>query len=276
MLGRAVRDGRRDGSPDYAIQSNLVGAWNCFELARERRGAGDLPLDQSRVPLAALESLALLERERRFDLAADQALPGASEHGVAEDFPLDGPRTLYGATKLAAELLLAEYGASLGVPAVINRCGVIAGPWQFGKVDQGIVAHWVMAHLFRRPLSYIGFGGTGRQVRDVLAVDDLVDLIDEQLGDPQAWAGATVNVGGGAGNAVSLAELTELCRAATGVTLQIGADPDTRPGDIPVYVTDCRRLFARSQWRPRTDVPALVEAVHAWVRENAGALRELG
>ncbi len=109
---------------------------------------------------------------------------------------MDGPRTLYGATKLAAELLIEEYRASLGVPAVIDRCGVIAGPWQMGKVDQGVFTHWMLAHHFRQPLSYIGFGGGGKQVRDLLHVEDLVDLVERQLIEresgtaaPSMWAG---------------------------------------------------------------------------------------
>jgi CDP-paratose 2-epimerase len=76
--------------------------------------------------------------------------------------------------------LIEEYRASFGLGAVINRCGAIAGPWQFGKVDQGVIALWVMAHMFDRPLSYIGYGGKGKQVRDVLHVDDLCRLIEMQ------------------------------------------------------------------------------------------------
>ena len=112
------------------------------------------------------------------------ASPGASPAGIAEDFPLEGARTLYGATKLAAELLVAEYADAFGLQAVIDRCGVIAGPWQMGKVDQGVFTYWMLAHHFGRPLRYIGYGGAGKQVRDLLHVDDLVDLVDEQLADP--------------------------------------------------------------------------------------------
>ena len=100
--------------------------------------------------------------------------------GVAEDFPLAGARTLYGSTKLAAELLIEEYRAAYGLRAVVNRCGVVAGPWQMGKVDQGVFTYWMLAHHFRRPLSYIGFGGSGKQVRDLLHVEDLIELLDEQ------------------------------------------------------------------------------------------------
>ncbi len=102
-----------------------------------------------------------------------------------------------------------------------------------GKVDQGVFTYWMLAHHFERPLSYIGFGGTGKQVRDLLHVEDLVDLLDEQLGDPQRWTEATVNVGGGRECSLSLCETTELCRQITGRTIDVAASAKTRPGDIP-------------------------------------------
>src|SRR5579863_2465087 len=182
-----------DGSPNYLIGANLVGACNCLELAR-RHNAFMLFLSTSRVyPVAALENLRLEEAATRFELDDEQELPGVSSAGVSEVMPLSGARTLYGTTKLAGELLIEEYRATYGLRAVVNRCGVIAGPWQMGKVDQGVFTYWMLAHHFQRPLSYIGFGGSGKQVRDLLHVEDLLNLIDVQLGDPEYWAGATIN-----------------------------------------------------------------------------------
>src|SRR3954451_10908727 len=156
-------------SPDYRVQSILFGAYLCLGLAR-RDSAQVVFISTSRVyPYGALDALPYTEAETRFELDGP---------GVAEDFPLEGARTLYGATKLAAEHLVTDYGAVLGLPMVINRCGGIAGPWQMGKVDQGIFTHWVLAHQTGRPLRYIGYGGAGKQVRDLLHVDDLVELID--------------------------------------------------------------------------------------------------
>ena len=188
--------------------------------------------------------LVLEEAETRFELAAEQPVPGAGPLGISEDFPLPGARTLYGATKLSAELLIEEYADAFGLRAVVNRCGVIAGPWQMGKVDQGVFSWWLLSHHFGRPLSYIGYGGSGKQVRDLLHVDDLVDLVDEQLGDPEGWSGSVANVGGGRECSLSLLETTALCRELTGNEVEIGADPETRPGDVPIYLSDCSRLFA--------------------------------
>jgi CDP-paratose 2-epimerase len=261
-----------DGSSDYVVESNLFGAYHCLELAR-RHGAFLLFLSTSRVyPIAPLRALALHETETRFELEPQQPLPGASEHGIAEQFPLHGARTLYGATKLAAELLIEEYRAAYGLRATVDRCGVIAGPWQMGKVDQGVFALWLLAHHFRRPLSYIGFGASGKQVRDLLHVEDLIALIDEQLCDPEGWDGATVNVGGGRERSLSLRETTALCEELTGNRIPIGAVGEGRPGDVPVYLTDTRALQARSVWRPERDAAGTLRDIHAWIRAHEAAL----
>ncbi len=235
----------------YSVQTNLLGAFNCLERARQE-GAFVVFLSTSRVyPVAAQLSLALEETETRFELAAEQPVAGAGQLGISEDFPLPGARTLYGATKLAAELLIEEYADAFGLRAVIDRCGVIAGPWQMGKVDQGVFSWWLLSHHFGRPLTYIGFGGSGKQVRDLLHIDDLVELVDEQLGDPERWSGVSANVGGGRECSLSLLETTDLCRELTGSEVAIAADSETRPGDVPIYLSDCSRLFSLSSWRPR-------------------------
>ena len=133
---------------------------------------------------------ALAVTERHFDHAFDSASTQVAR-GISEEFPLAGARSLYGATKLASELFIEEYAYAYGLRAVVDRCGVLAGPWQMGKVDQGFIALWVARHLFEGRLSYIGFGGTGKQVRDLLHVEDLVELIDRQLSAPGEWNGRT-------------------------------------------------------------------------------------
>jgi CDP-paratose 2-epimerase len=223
-------------------------------------------------PVKPLIRLAFEERDTRFELDDEQPVAGASEHGIAESFPLEGARTLYGATKLAGELLLTEYADSFGVRATIDRCGVIAGPWQMGKVDQGVFTHWLLAHYAGRPLTYIGYGGSGKQVRDLLHVDDLSELILEQLGDAAGWDGATVNVGGGAEVSLSLRETTDLCRELTGNEVAIEPVAKARPGDVPLYVSDCRRLFARTSWRPTRSARTVLEDTLAWIEANERAV----
>ncbi len=142
-------------TPGYVLQTNLVGTINCLELARQTQ-ADFIFLSTSRVyPIAHLNALKFKETETRFQLLEQQPLPGVSSQGISEEFSLTGARSLYGATKLASELLVIEYADAYGLRTLINRCGVLTGPWQMGKVDQGVFALWMAFHYFQRSLKYI-------------------------------------------------------------------------------------------------------------------------
>jgi CDP-paratose 2-epimerase len=255
-----------DGDTGFCVHTNLTGAYNCLELAR-RDGAFMVFLSTSRVyPVEPQRELVLEAAPTRFEIAAEQTVAGVSPAGLSEQFPMDvGQRSLYGATKLAAELLIEEYRATLGVPAVVDRCGVIAGPWQMGKVDQGVFAHWMLAHHFEKPLTYIGFGGAGKQVRDLLHVEDLVDLVERQLLDQASWDGRTVNVGGGRECSLSLLETTEICQRLTGNEVPITPVEETRQGDVPVYISDCAKLFRFDEWRPRRSAEQILSDFYEWI-----------
>lgn len=265
----------QDGSPDYLFQTNLVGAYHCLEMARKWKSKV-LFLSTSRVyPVAKLESHPWQELETRFAWSDDGTL-GISSRGVTEALDLGGARSLYGYTKLSAEQLIEEYRASFGLQAIVNRCGVVAGPWQFGRVDQGVVALWVMAHVFGRPLSYIGYGGLGKQVRDVLHVQDLCELVTLQIADFEDWEGWVGNVAGGLENSTSLLELTGLCQEITGCFVPIRSDPQTRPFDLRLFIADCTRLFDRTEWRPSRSVRQIIADTFRWVSEQKSALQKLG
>ena len=260
-----------DGDTSYLIETNLQGALNCAEYCR-KVDAAMIFLSTSRVyPVGPLLECELRETETRFEFADGQRVPGLSSAGVAEEFPLNGPRSLYGATKLAAETMLEEYRDAFGLPIVIDRCGVIAGPWQFGKADQGIAAFWTAAHRFRKPLKYIGFGGSGKQARDMLHIDDLARLVLTQAGDPERFAEGAFNVGGGRGSSASLLELTGICAEVTGNGVEIASEPETRYADIPVYVTDNSKIAAHCGWTPEKDVRRIVEDIDRWILETPGA-----
>ena len=263
-----------DGDTSYLVNTNLTGAYNCLELAR-KVGAFMVFLSTSRVyPIELQLSLALAEAPTRFELASSQQIPGVSSAGISEEFPLTGARTLYGTTKLTAELLIEEYRAAFGVRAVVDRCGVIAGPWQMGKVDQGVFTHWVLAHHFEHPLTYIGFGGKGKQVRDLLHVADLVDLVEQQLLAPDKWDGVTVNVGGGRECSLSLLETTDICRELTGNEVPIEPILETRTGDVPVYLSDCTKLFGLDEWRPQRSAKQILVDIHAWIAADEDRIRQ--
>jgi CDP-paratose 2-epimerase len=198
-----------------------------------------------------------------------------SGDGIAESFACDRHRSYYGASKLAAELLCQEYAAHGGLRVVINRCGVIAGPGQFGKIDQGVFTLWVARHYFCRPLKYSGFGGRGLQVRDLLHPDDLSELVALQL---ECWprvADQVFNVGGGRTGSVSLQEYTALCREITGRTTDIVEDPATSPVDIPWYVTDHAKLTRALGWAPRHTPRTIVADISSWLRSHESSLQGL-
>jgi CDP-paratose 2-epimerase len=263
-----------EGGVDFLVHTNLLGAYNCLNLARTY-DAQLVFVSTSRVyPVAGLNALRLEETATRFELAREQTVPGVSRAGISETFPLIGSRTLYGATKLAAELLLTEYVDAFGVRAVVDRCGVIAGPWQMGGVAQGVFTYWLLAHEFGRPLRYLGFGGSGKQVRDLLHVYDLVGLLEEQLAAADEWSGRTVNVGGGREVSLSMLELTELCRELTGNEVPIEAHATTpRPGDVPLYLSDCQLLFEHTRWRPTRSARAILADILEWAREHERNIR---
>ncbi len=261
-----------DGRPRYVVDTNLSGCVNCLELAR-RSGAALIFLSTSRVyPTEALRALQYDAVGSRFVLNDEQRLPGVGKRGVSEEFPLSGARTLYGATKLAAELVITEYADMFDLRAVVNRCGVVSGPWQMGHAEQGVFAHWVLAHAFRSQLAYIGFGGKGHQVRDVLHVADLASLLDLQIEALDGLAGDVFNVGGGPSNSTSLLEFSEICTELSGEPLHIGSVADTRPGDVPIYVSDTTKVEARFDWRPRLGVRQIAAELFEWVNSHRALL----
>jgi CDP-paratose 2-epimerase len=254
--------------PAYVIDTNLLGTVNLLEVAR-RNGADVVFLSTSRVyPVAAIEAIAYDEEPTRFAIAQRQTLPGVSVAGIDEDFPLDGPRSLYGTTKLACELILAEYADMYGLRYVVDRCGVITGPWQMGKVDQGVFALWMGKHYFKRPLSFIGYGGTGKQVRDFVAVDELGDLVLTQIEHIGTLPRRTYNVGGGLASSLSLLELTALCEEITGNKVEITRVAENRPSDVRLYVTDNRRVAGDVGWAPRRTPRQTLEQIYDWIREH--------
>jgi CDP-paratose 2-epimerase len=263
-------------SPHYLLATNLGGTVNCLEHLR-RHGGDLLFLSTSRVyPIGPLRDLPFERRGDRLELSPHACGHGwTAEAGISEAFPLAGSRSLYGATKLASELLIEEYRSMFGVRAVVNRCGVLAGPWQMGKVDQGFVVLWMARHVYGGLLAYTGFGGTGLQVRDVLHVDDLYDLLAHQLREFDRHSGAVYNVGGGMNASVSLRELTEYCRRITGQRLEIDGIADTRPADIPYYVGDSRSVRAATGWQPRRALSDILQQIHQWLVDNRTRLEPI-
>jgi CDP-paratose 2-epimerase len=251
------------------IEHNLQGTVNLLEYCK-RHGAGFTLISTSRVySIPPLSSLPVVQVDNTFRLRTDEALPvGVSIEGVSEEFSTASPISLYGSTKLASEILALEYGETFDFPVWINRCGVLAGAGQFGKADQGIFTYWINAYLRHRPLTYIGFGGKGYQVRDCLHPRDLISLFRKQIAAQGAVA-RIINLGGGKNNSMSLAELSAWCESRFGVHTVTNV-PQDRRFDIPWLIMDSSRARALWGWEPETPLSAILDEIarHAEANPN--------
>ncbi len=261
----------------YLLNVNLKGAVNSFEWAR-LRGVPVIFLSSSRVyPYDCLNACRYRETETRFEFI--DGCPGVSPGGVSMEMPMDGVRSLYGATKLSAELILREYAVQYGLPAIINRCGVVAGPWQMARADQGVFTFWMARHYFKIPLQYIGFGGNGRQVRDLLHIEDLTDLLARQIAAlidrPSDFRGTVFNAGGSVRSSLSLREATEICRRITGNDIAVTARMDNRPSDMIWYVTDNGATGKTFGWDPRKSPEDILQDIFVWLKDNETLIQEI-
>jgi CDP-paratose 2-epimerase len=254
-------------SPEYLIDTNLLGAINCLELARQDK-SDFLFLSTSRVyPIEYVNNLKFKETSTRFELTKSK--------GIDENFPLDKTRSLYGTTKLAAELFLEEYIETYGIRGITNRCGLITGPWQFGKVDQGIVVFWLANHVFNKELTYIGYGGLGKQVRDFIHIDDLFNIVDLQLNNFDKYNNQTFNIGGGVENSFSLLELTKVCQEITGNKVKINQVKKDRPNDIRIYLSDCSKFKKLNNWSCKKGLKITITDIYNWMMENKKDLEKI-
>lgn len=263
-----------DGSPQKLIQTNLTGTVNIAEFACKKR-AKLIFLSTSRVySIPELMEISLEEDKTRFRVTENSKMKGVSSAGISEAFSTAGYRSFYGTSKLSSEMLLEEYRQYKSLDVLINRFGVIAGPGQFGRVDQGVLVHWILSHMWRRNLSYIGFGGAGKQVRDFLHIDDAVRFVSSQVEEFGAFGTQTLNVGGGQNGSMSLLELTTECERVTGNKLQIGSVKETRQADVPYYVSDSRKAGEKG-WKPLKSNKTLVEETFSWISRNETILKKI-
>ena len=248
------------------MEHNLLGTINLLEYCKNHK-AGLILLSTSRVYSASeLAALPVESSDDRFALQ-DCNVSGASSLGIAEGFPTTAPLSLYGASKLASETLILEYGECFDFPVWINRCGVIAGAGQFGKADQGIFSFWIHSFREKKPLKYIGFNGTGHQVRDVLHPSDLVPLLSRQMLEPDCNAPKIINLGGGVQNSMSLKELTIWCEDRFGQS-EVLASQDERPMDAPWIVMDSATAQNAWNWSVKSKIEEILEEIANHAQTN--------
>ena len=264
-----------NSDPSYVINNNLYGSINCFNVALKHK-AKLIFLSTSRVyPIDNIENANFIEEETRFSFSDNQTETGISSKGISEQFNLAGARSFYGTTKLASELFIQEYSAFYNLQSAITRFGVIAGPRQMGKTDQGVVTLWMAKHFWKQPLKYIGYGGLGKQVRDIMHVNDLVELIDLQIHNITKFDGKVFNAGGGLSSSVSLLEMTKICEEISGNKIEIASETENRPADLRIFITDNSKIESEIGWKPKNSPSEIFCDIHNWIIDNEKQLENI-
>jgi CDP-paratose 2-epimerase len=185
-----------------------------------------------------------------------------------------GPKTIYGFTKIASESLIEEYSYAYGLKYIINRIGVVTGNWQFGKVEQGIVSLWMWRHINKKNLTYKGYGASGSQIRDVLFVDDLNNLIKKQISKFELISNKLFCVGGGLNNSLNLKQLTNFCQIITGNKVKIYKDKKNYKYDIPFYITDNKKVSKIYSWKPLIPLNKGFVDIYNWLINNKNSVKK--
>ena len=250
----AVTTSVEDPRLDFGI--NLLGTLNVLEAVRLSANQPILIFSSTNKVYGQLEAIAIEEHERRYAFADGRS-------GITEDDPLDF-HSPYGCSKGAADQYVRDYARVFDLKTVVLRQSCIYGPRQFGIEDQGWLAWFTIAATLGRPVTIYG---TGKQVRDVLHVSDLIDLFATAVDRIDVARGKIYNVGGGPGCSLSLLEALELLSARLADPIDPSFAP-TRPGDQRIYVSDLRKVGQELGWKPRIDPEGGIDELVSWVASN--------
>jgi CDP-paratose 2-epimerase len=250
----AVTASIQDPRTDFEV--NALGTFNVLEAARKADSDPAVVLaSTNKVYGDNVNDIPVVEGETRYRYGDDDY-----DAGIPETLSIDDcEHTPYGVSKLSADLYVQDYADRGAVDAAAFRMSCIYGPRQFGNEDQGWVAHFALSTLRDEPLTVFG---DGKQVRDVLYVEDLVRAYDAFLSAPEGKP-AVYNIGGGAGNTTSLLEFLDLLEEKTGHRVDVSFD-EWREGDQKVYVSDISRARAELDWEPRVGFEEGIERFVDW------------
>jgi CDP-paratose 2-epimerase len=267
VLDTAAQPSAIDGydNPLYDLTNNTTSVFNTIEYCRTHRAGLIFWATNKVYPASAINGRVLTYEPTRIML----------DKAIDESCPLDGgDRSIYGATKVAADLIIQEYADAFDIPAVVNRFSCLSGPYQWGKTEQGWLAFWVIAHRLHIPLTYFGY--EGKQVRDALFMPDICTLIEKQIdGIIREGKGGVFNVGGGWDNAVSLVEATEICREMTGTGLPITHESIPRRADFACYISNIDKVCKAYNWEPRVCIREGFYQIDKWVCDNIATIEEV-
>lgn len=250
--------------PRADFEINALGTLNVLEAARLNGRRPIVVFASTNKVYGAMEHIAVLERDTRYEY---RDLP----HGISESQPLDF-YSPYGCSKGAADQYVRDYARIYELRTVVFRMSCIYGPRQFGTEDQGWIAHFMIAARTGRPIVIYG---NGKQVRDVLFIDDLVRAFRLAVERIDVTAGEVYNIGGGPSNAISIwAEFGKLLEELKGEEVPVNFDR-WRPGDQPCYISDIRKAALHIGWHPQLDKESGIRRLWEWVSSNENLLRTL-
>ena len=253
----AIETSKKD--PDIVFNTNLIGTFNILKKCLK---------DKSNLIFLSSSRVYSIDHLKNLIKNNNLIEPINKLKKIKEDFPTSEPSSLYGFTKLSSEKLIKEFFYKTNLKYIINRFGVIAGPWQFGKQDQGFVPLWVAKHFFNKKLNYIGFGGKGFQVRDVIHINDVCEIILMQIKKIKNINNKIFNIGGGTKSYTSLNNLTNLCQKIIGKKIRIGRKSKTSIFDIPIYISDNSKVLKTYKWRPTRNMKTIVIDIYKWLLNN--------
>ena len=241
--------------PNHDFEVNALGTMNVLDAARQSGRQPFLLFTSTNKVYGNLASRQLVLTGRRYC--------SLDEKGISESQPLD-LYSPYGCSKGAADQYVHDYSRIFGLPTVVFRMSCIAGARQCGNEDQGWLAHFIYSALEGKPLVIYG---DGKQVRDVLCVDDLLVAFEKVRAQLDVTAGQIYNIGGGTANSVSLLEVIDEIERVTGKTIRFTLQR-SRPGDQLFYITDFERLRKHTGWMPRTTLRKTIEYICGWWNER--------
>ena len=244
---------------DRVFNTNLLGTFNILKKCLK---------DKANIIFLSSSRVYSIQKLRDLVKKTNLSKPLRIKYKINENFVTSSASSLYGFTKLASEKLIKEMFYKTNLKFIINRFGVIAGPWQFGKQDQGFVPLWVAKHFLRRKLSYIGFGGKGHQVRDILHVKDACDIILIQIKKIRKINNKVFNIGGEINNSISLKDLTIKCEQLTKNKIKFKSVSKTSLFDIPYYVSDNSKLIKFYKWKPSRNIDKILMDIYNWLTKN--------
>ena len=250
---------------DKVINTNLIGTINILKKSKN---------DKSKIIFISSSRIYPLEEMNKIIKNKNLKSKIKISKMFSEKDKIIGPKTIYGLTKLCSEMLIEEFSYAYKLKYLINRCGVISGPLQFGKQDQGFVSLWIWRHLNKKKLSYIGYGGYGNQIRDVLHIDDLSELILLQIKNINKINNKLFTVGGSKTSYTSLSQLTKLCQKITGNKIKMGKVSKTSSYDIPYYLSDNTHVSNTYRWKPKRNINQVVMDTFLWLKKNKPIIKK--